>query len=127
MIYSTLDVIRLNFFEVARAAFFSKYLTDVTCLNFFEVARAAFFSKYYSPRHEVRSSAHRTSPLTMHNGQIPADLIPGRSNYMFMSVSKLFVLEKYIHSLPESNRLVHLTDLVCSEEALLDARRDTVK
>ena len=37
-------------------------LTDVTRLNFFEVARAAFFS---SPRHEVRSSARRTSPLTM--------------------------------------------------------------
>ena len=32
-------------------------LTDVTRLNFFEVARAAFFSKYYSPRQEVRSVA----------------------------------------------------------------------
>ena len=42
-------------------------LTDVTRLNFFEVARAAFFSKY-SPRHEVRSSARRTSPLTMVKG-----------------------------------------------------------
>jgi len=40
-------------------------LTDVTRLNFFEVARAAFFSKYISPKYEVRSSARRTSPLTM--------------------------------------------------------------
>ena len=39
---------------------------DVTRLNFFEVARAAFFSKYnISPKHEVRSSARRISPLTM--------------------------------------------------------------
>ena len=37
-----------------------KMLMDVTCLNFFEVAHAAFIS-----RHEERSSACRTSPLTM--------------------------------------------------------------
>ena len=42
----------------------AKSLTDVTRLNFFKVARAAFFSKY-SPRHEVRRSARRPSPLTM--------------------------------------------------------------
>jgi len=37
----------------------------VTRLNYFEVARAAFFSKYFSPRHKVQSSTRRTSPLTM--------------------------------------------------------------
>ena len=39
-------------------------LTDVTRLNFFEVARAAF-SRNICLRHEVRTSARRTSPLTM--------------------------------------------------------------
>ena len=38
----------------------------ITRLNFFEVARAAFFSKC-SPRQDVRSSARRTSLLTMVN------------------------------------------------------------
>ena len=32
--------------------------------------RRAFFSKYFSPRHEVRSSARRTSSLTMVNSRI---------------------------------------------------------
>ena len=40
-------------------------MTDVTRLNFFEVARAAFFSKYYGPKQVQRSSARRASPLTM--------------------------------------------------------------
>ena len=38
-------------------------MTDVTRLNFFEVARAAFFSKYFSPRHKVQSSTRRASPI----------------------------------------------------------------
>ena len=41
-------------------------LTDVTRLNYFEVARAAFFSKYCQ-RQVQRNSACRASPLTMDN------------------------------------------------------------
>ena len=46
-------------------------LTDVIRLNFFEVAGAAFFSKFYvlvrGKRYEVESRARLTIPLTMVN------------------------------------------------------------
>ena len=46
----------------------SHRLTDVTRLNFFEESkRAPLFSRNSPTRHEVRSSARRTSPLTMVN------------------------------------------------------------
>ena len=40
-------------------------LTDVTRLNFFKVARAAFFSKYQPEARGTISKARRASPLTM--------------------------------------------------------------
>ena len=62
-------IIALLFQNLLKYINLIKNLTDVTRLKFFEGALAAFFSKCQSegPRHEVRSSVRRTSPLTIVN------------------------------------------------------------
>ena len=87
---------------------------DFTRLNFFEVARAAFFS---SPRQEVRSSARRASPLTMvKRGSLSmAHYLKTILSMISSNYSRLTNCVYYLYSRCQSfaaQLVVHLTDLV---------------